>query len=938
MEKDRFISEQTEKIMSSSSLNENLKKSLKDYEDMLFGVKKTLEIIKKSNCNNDVSIQNLNKTVIEQQEIIEFKNQAVNEMESKNIELSNEIDFIKQEILSLKEVLNSKENTILENYNVIRNLNSEIEKGKIKIESFSKIVEDKENTIINIKNSVTMLNRNLEETNETIEKYKKMNNDGMSCKSLLIKSSEKYEVENSDLKKKYDDLLSLKEILVYKISSLESDLNDLRLKEGRIYDERETLALQNQLINDRLKEVLKENTKLFEEKNNNEKTISQLEGKINEINNIYNQMYRNDMILKNEVETLNSKLNFKDKTLETFIKSKEELNEELLILKERFSLLSFENSKKNNGNDDKINEFKLNEIKLKKELDKFKSELNSKDIHIDTLNNLVSDLKNKMNAITKKKDEEIIIYERTVDDLKKQINLLTDVENKLRIELDDSRNDLRYKAKMIDSFNTDIKEFNESLANSKRENEKLKLLLMEKTDLLEEQKKLMLKNEKDDKKHHDKIKNQDDFNFNFQEIINKCNNYQKDYYDMKNAYDKIAFIYKNLLEKYSLLDKNRSGNNNNEIQPDVCSNLSIESNIDNININEFEFNNLRLKSEESKENPNNLLIHKTESEEKAAMSTSQLNLKITQKYNSEKITISQGNVILLSIYDSKRLLKFDIEERTFKFIEFADFGDYEENFQLEGSFCLTCDNSFFIITGHNHDLLYLYNDKKHSMSKLKKLNFNHTSGSLVLHNNSLYCLSGLYNKKVEKYINNELLSMKSNDFAFKKFNDSWQELYEMIFERSSCSYIAIDNKYLYAIYGFNGPSNKCLDSIERMNMERQSIWELFNIRGSRNISISLYGHCSIKKDEDIILFGGINGINNLPNKNVFLINLQSNSIIETNKKCDADKNPMMFLRNNNSVYYQEKNSKKNFNVIFDHDLTVHNIYLDNLDFTKYKPN
>ena len=37
--------------------------------------------------------------------------------------------------------------------------------------------------------------------------------------------------------------------------------------------------------------------------------------------------------------------------------------------------------------------------------------------------------------------------------------------------------------------------------------------------------------------------------------------------------------------------------------------------------------------------------------------------------------------------------------------------------------------------------------------------------------------------------------MKSNDFAFKKFNDSWQELYEMIFERSSCSYISIDNKY-----------------------------------------------------------------------------------------------------------------------------------------------
>ena len=36
--------------------------------------------------------------------------------------------------------------------------------------------------------------------------------------------------------------------------------------------------------------------------------ITQLENKFNEINNSYNQMYKNDLNLKNEVEALNSKL------------------------------------------------------------------------------------------------------------------------------------------------------------------------------------------------------------------------------------------------------------------------------------------------------------------------------------------------------------------------------------------------------------------------------------------------------------------------------------------------------------------------------------------------------------------------------------------------------------------------------------------------------
>ena len=59
--------------------------------------------------------------------------------------------------------------------------------------------------------------------------------------------------------------------------------------------------------------------------------------------------------------------------------------------------------------------------------------------------------------------------------------------------------------------------------------------------------------------------------------------------------------------------------------------------------------------------------------------------------------------MIFSIFDSKRILRFDLEDRVFKLIEFADFGNFESHFSPQGSIYLNIYEGLLIVTGENHD-------------------------------------------------------------------------------------------------------------------------------------------------------------------------------------------------------------------------------------------
>ena len=96
----------------------------------------------------------------------------------------------------------------------------------------------------------------------------------------------------------------------------------------------------------------------------------------------------------------------------------------------------------------------------------------------------------------------------------------------------------------------------------------------------------------------------------------------------------------------------------------------------------------------------------------------------------------------------------------FKLIEFADFGNFENNFTADNVIYLNSMDGLFIVTGENSDLFYHYSNSKHTMNKRSKSNDNHSRGRLIYigGGNCILCISGNQSKKVEKYVNDDIIT------------------------------------------------------------------------------------------------------------------------------------------------------------------------------------
>lgn len=171
-----------------------------------------------------------------------------------------------------------------------------------------------------------------------------------------------------------------------------------------------------------------------------------------------------------------------------------------------------------------------------------------------------------------------------------------------------------------------------------------------------------------------------------------------------------------------------------------------------------------------------------------------------------------------SLTKSKSFLCFDYMNKTFSFQDYADFGDFRENYLLSfdnkdensknnNSIFLIIENSFFIVTGENCDKFYTYSSLKKSINKLCGLSNNHSNGVLINYSNDIICISGNYNKKVELY---------------NQSKNEWNYLPELNIERSNFSACILKNKYLFALFGYNFPMNQYLNTIEYLDLENYS--------------------------------------------------------------------------------------------------------------------
>lgn len=242
--------------------------------------------------------------------------------------------------------------------------------------------------------------------------------------------------------------------------------------------------------------------------------------------------------------------------------------------------------------------------------------------------------------------------------------------------------------------------------------------------------------------------------------------------------------------------------------------------------------------------------------------------------NNNKIILTNKtfnpNTTCFTIYNTNTFLTFDTISKQLTFLPFTNDPHSTIPFAYTPScMSLQLKNTLYIITGDNHDMLYKYTPTTNTITYLTKLNSNHHLGGFIYFpkHDKLICLSGAYNKTIETY---DISSRLCKWIVHKK---------EMNIERSESSYAIINNTYIIAVYGYNCPTNKYINSIEiNTNINNvDSAWKYINnvscYNKDNNIPLLLRGHIMIGidngKESDcgsyrFVIVGGYNGAVNKP--------------------------------------------------------------------------
>ena len=368
-------------------------------------------------------------------------------------------------------------------------------------------------------------------------------------------------------------------------------------------------------------------------------------------------------------------------------------------------------------------------------------------------------------------------------------------------------------------------------------------------------------------------------------------------------------------------------------------NLNI-SNIDHKNSNNTSKKLMKIKDYTDPDNSDFIEINAD------LLNSSELKTIARVRPSSKAIEVSEGAVYLFRVYDKKSILRFDIENREFRVIEFADYGNFEENFNPNGSIYLNTLNGLFIVTGKNNDMFYFYIQNTNSMIKLAKLNDNHTFGSLIYYpkGNSLICLSGWHNKKVENYYNDELISgfltnknakIFVNQSKSNNLKKTWSYLPEMKTERGECPYLIINESYLYSFFGYNCPTDSYIENIEYLNLESQINWEEIKIKkNDDHLSARIKSHTAICFNKNnLLFFGGYDGTNDEPIENFFELNLEEMSLSSIGRKYrDINQNHFYnFQQDSSMIPFIDFKDRKHF-ACFDENDRIHAFDLTTMNY------
>ena len=246
------------------------------------------------------------------------------------------------------------------------------------------------------------------------------------------------------------------------------------------------------------------------------------------------------------------------------------------------------------------------------------------------------------------------------------------------------------------------------------------------------------------------------------------------------------------------------------------------------------------------------------------------------------INISTKTIFTLYTISQKlSILCFDLENRIFSLRDFADFGNFEENYNKSkgGTILISIGPFLYIVTGKNNDMFYVFDSKKKVINKLCILNNNHSNGGLIKYDDeNILCVSGEHNKKVEIYNIN---------------TNKWITLNETLIERSNFGHCLFKNEYLFLLFGYNYLTNEYLNTIEFLNINnilsnsnnnKKYEWKYLKYKNENLVDLNIKHFLSLNyTDNKIILIGGYNGNKDKNEENYIEIQLSEN--FENDGKC-----------------------------------------------------
>ena len=326
----------------------------------------------------------------------------------------------------------------------------------------------------------------------------------------------------------------------------------------------------------------------------------------------------------------------------------------------------------------------------------------------------------------------------------------------------------------------------------------------------------------------------------------------------KKRYSQIPFINNNFLINGSNFNKSELFNNNNNNFIDT--NL-MKDNQERVKTPKNETNNENndFNTESSKKKiSNEKLVYKNNSPNGI--------INLNESFNNSYISSGgKKEKILFKLKDDHKIIIFFISKQSFKEKNFYDKGNFRKDFTTEADVIqLNLYGKLFMLSGKNFNKFYYYDFPSNAIYYLNNTLFSHYYGSMVHcpKNNSIYLLGG------NNQIRCEICYLTSG----KKLQ--WKQIPSLNEERQEFATLYFDD-YIYVFFGFNSKKGVNLSSIERINVENNSNFEVVYI--NEQITLSSLGCAHFiddtendkEKSNGILLLGGFDGENYMDSSLLF---------------------------------------------------------------------